>query len=515
MSEIERDSAGAEGAVSVPLPASEAKGLSTSPEDLVPLFQKIAYGMGMFCNNLIPAAMGCMAVVLNLGLQMNPVLIGYILSLPRLVDAFLDPAMGYISDNTKSKYGRRKPFIIFGAITLGITFAFMWRIGYGHTEMFYFYFFLVGSFGMFLFNTIFAIPFNALGYEMTPDYHERTKVMAWANWLGQIPWLLCPWFWWIMANPKYFKTPVDGAQSIALWVGLAVILLGPMPGIFTRERYKNIADVEAAKKEKPGLSASFVNFAKGFAVTFKNTTFLKICAATFFIFNGFQLIAGLSMYIFIYYTFGGDEVMGGKYNGLFGTTSALSTIFIVIPFVNYIAKKISKKSAFMISASISLLGFVIKWWCFNPAYSSRFVINLPFVGEVQALILLPAILISFGIGSVFTLMGSMMGDTCDLDELNNGKRREGMFGAIYWWLIKLGTSAAFALSGYVLNASGYNVAIGAHQPAETLLKLRLYDIGLPVLATVLAILAISFYNLDEDKVLGIRRELEKRRGKTA
>jgi Na+/melibiose symporter and related transporters len=143
------------------------------------------------------------------------------------------------------------------------------------------------------------------------------------------------------------------------------------------------------------------------------------------------------------------------------------------------------------------------------------VVNLPVVNDVQVLILLPAILISFGIGSVFTLMGSMMGDTCDLDEMNCGQRREGMFGAIYWWLIKLGTSLAFALSGYVLNATGFNVALGAQQSAETLLKLRLYDIGLPIFTTLLAILAIAFYNLNEEKVLGMRSELEKRRGKTA
>lgn len=511
MSDIERENISAEGAAAIPAPAS----VPTSTEDIVPLFQKIAYGMGMFCNNLIPAAMGCMAVVLNLGLGMNPVLIGYILSMPRLVDAFLDPAMGYISDNTKSKYGRRKPFIIFGAITLGITFAFMWRIGYGHSEMFYFYFFLVGSFAMFLFNTIFAIPFNALGFEMTPDYHERTKVMAWANWLGQIPWLLCPWFWWIMANPKYFKTPVDGAQSIALWVGLAVVVLGPMPGIFTRERYKAVAETEIEKKNKPGLKASFANFISGFAVTFKNTSFLKISAATFLVFNGFMLISGLATYILIYYTFGGDTVMGGKYNGFYGTMSALSTIFIVIPTVTFLAKRVGKKAAFMISATISMLGFLVKWWCFNPAYASLSAVNLPVIGEIQLLILVPAILISFGIGSVFTLMGSMMGDTCDLDELNTGKRREGTFGAIYWWLIKLGTSLAFALSGFVLNASGYNVALGANQPAAAMLKLRIFDIGLPIITTLLAILAVATYTLDEAKSREIRLELEKRRGKTA
>jgi len=447
---------------------SDVKHYTTSAEDKVSIFQKAAYGLGMLTNNLVPAALGCMAVVLNLGLGMNPILIGYILSLPRLVDAFTDPIMGYVSDHTISRFGRRKPFIFLGAITLGITFALMWRIGYGHTEMFYFVFFLIGSFAMFIFNTIFAIPFNALGYEMTPDYHERTKVMAWANWFGQIPWLLCPWFWWIMANKTYFKTPVDGAQSIALWVGVTVVILGIMPGIFVRERYKNIADTELKDREPQGIMVSIGNFFKGFAVTFKNTSFLKISAATFLLFNGFMLIAGLSMYIFIYFTFGGDATMGGKYNGLFGTTSALSTIFIVIPIVSWLAKKVGKKTAFMISASISILGFLMKWWCFNPIYSSLSAVHLPFIGEIQVLILLPAIFISFGVGSVFTLMGSMMGDTCDLDELNSGKRREGMFGAIYWWMVKLGQSLAFALSGYILNATGFNVALGAGQGAQTL-----------------------------------------------
>ncbi len=513
MSEIERDGAGADGAVPVPGTVNEAK-YSTRAEDIVPFYQKIIYGLGMFVNNLIPAAMGCMAVVLNLGLGMNPALVGYIMSLPRLVDAFLDPAMGYISDNTKSKYGRRKPYIIFGAITLGITFALMWRIGYGFSENFYFVFFLIGSFGMFLFNTIFAIPFNALGYEMTPDYHERTKVMAWAQWLGQIPWLLCPWFWWMMANKSFFATPVAGAQAIALWVGITVVILGVLPGIFVREPYKAIAGTET-KKEKQPITRTFANFFKGFAITFKNTAFLKICSATFLVFNGFMLISGLATYIFIYFTFGGDEVMGGKYNGLYGTTSALSTIFLVIPFVNFLSKRIGKKNAFMVSASVSVIGFLIKWWCFNPLYSSRFVVDMPFIGEIQALILLPAIFISFGIGSVFTLMGSMMGDTCDLDELSSGQRREGMFGAIYWWIIKLGTSLAFALSGHILNFSGFDVKLGANQAAEALNKLRMYDVGLPIIFTIIAILSIAFYNLDEKKVREIRAELEKRRGKTA
>jgi GPH family glycoside/pentoside/hexuronide:cation symporter len=200
---------------------------------------------------------------------------------------------------------------------------------------------------------------------------------------------------------------------------------------------------------------------------------------------------------------------------LYGTTSALSTIFIVIPFVSSLAKKVGKKRAFIIATSISLVGFLMKWWCFNPKYSSLFVPNLPFIGDIQVLILLPAIFISFGIGSVFMLLGSMMGDVCDLDELNNGKRCEGMFGAIYWWMVKLGTSVAFALSGHILNATGFNVAFGARQPAETLLKLRLFDISFPILTSLLAILAIASYGITEERAGEIRLALEQNRGEIA
>ncbi len=493
---------------------SEVKHYKTASEDRISISQKIAYGLGMLCNNLIPAALGCMVVVLNLGLGMNPALIGYIMSFPRLTDAFTDPIMGYISDNTKSRFGRRRPYIFFGAIFLGIIFALMWQIGAGHSEMFYFWFFLFGCILLFIANTVFSTPFIAFGYEMTPDYHERTRVMAWANWFGQIPWLLCPWFWWIMANKNFFRTSAEGARSLALVVGAAVVVFGVLPAIFCKERFKTIAD-EESKKDKKGLRKHIADFFKGFLITIKCRPFLKICTATFFLFNGFMLVAGLGMYVLIYFVFGGDEVMGGKYNGLFGTTSALSTIFIVIPIVTRLATKVGKRKAFIISTSISILGFLMKWWCFNPEYSSLLVINILWMKDISVIILLPAIFISFGIGGLFTLMGSMMADTCDLDELNNGERREGVFGAIYWWTVKLGMSVAFALSGHILNASGFNVALGSNQSARSLLLLRIFDVSLPIITSVIAILAIVFYKITEERAHEIRQELEKRRGKAA
>ena len=109
----------------------------------------------------------------------------------------------------------------------------------------------------------------------------------------------------------------------------------------------------------------------------------------------------------------------------------------------------------------------------------------------------------------------MIADVCDQDELEIGYRREGTFGAIYWWMVKLGMAVALALSGHLLNVTGFLQELGAHQSERTLLLMRVFEIGLPIIAYTLALAAIASYDLDQEKVQEIRLELERRRGKTA
>ncbi len=96
---------------------SESAHYTTAPEDRIPFGQKLIYGLGAFVNNLLAGAMGGMIIVLNLGLGMNPALVGLLGALPRLTDALTDPLMGYISDHTRSRWGRRRPYIFVGAIS--------------------------------------------------------------------------------------------------------------------------------------------------------------------------------------------------------------------------------------------------------------------------------------------------------------------------------------------------------------------------------------------------------------
>lgn len=104
----------------------------------------------------------------------------------------------------------------------------------------------------------------------------------------------------------------------------------------------------------------------------------------------------------------------------------------------------------------------------------------------------------------------MIADVCDLDELNTNERREGMFGSIFWWVIKVGMAAALAMGGYMLNGTGFDVALPA-QSENTLYWLRVWDVLVPAGTSLLAIWVMSRFELTEEKAHQVREALETRK----
>lgn len=633
----------------------------TRPEDRISLKQKSAYAVGMLVNNLQAAALPAMMVILNLGMGMDVLLVGLIGSIPRIFDAVSDPMMGYISDNTRSRWGRRRPYIFWGAITAGIIFAVMWQLPSGYIDFMrskpakphqivtktvsdavtdesgavsliydaaiqsdytvvlhgpadktetlpnglfqtdldgfpqaelaadlpnaaglsvlfheskavsqpetyrldllnnaevtgggklyrfqmkdlkldpaspiegdkvpnlsamndvsleirgvegegtaviqsmklrkgesfftgYFAYFLTMSILFFLAYTVYATPFVAFGYEMTPDYHERTRLHAFANTAGQLAWLGVPWFYAIMSS-SLFRDTVHGARTLAVAVGIAVAALGIIPAIFLRERQV----LEPVTRMARGVWSNTKEFFRGMATTFKCKPFLRLCGATFLVFNGFQLGASFSIYIMIYYLFNGSDAAAGKLMGWFGMLSSIATL-VIIPLTGWIATRMGKRRTFLITISLSLIGYAMKWFGYNPAHPYWLLFAAP--------------LVAFGTGSLFTLMGSMISDVCDYDELETHQRREGVFGAIYWWMVKIGMSIAGLMTGILLKVSKFDQALGSAQSQDTMFLLRVFDVTIPLITSAIAIWIIAFYTLSEDKVYEIRTILEARR----
>jgi len=484
---------------------SEVVHSQTAPEDRISFPQRLAYSAGAFVNNLLAAASGGMIIVLNLGFGMSPALVGLLGALPRLTDALTDPLMGYISDHTRTRWGRRRPYIFWGVIAAGILFALLWQLPTGRSETFYFVYFLIGSILFYAGYTVWVTPWVALGYELTPDYHERTRLMGTQNFFGQLAYVVSPWFLWIMNSGKFFRDAsgepdqAAGAAGLAIVIGVVTIGLGVLPAIFLRERMRTIALAEQAAGDTRGaVLRNILDFFRGFGETLRSKAFLKLCAATFLVFNGFMLIASFQFYVIIYYVCGGDQTAGAKYAGIAGTVGAVST-FAVVAFVTWLATRIGKRRAFFWAIGVSIVGYGLKWVCYNPAH--------------PLLVVLPAPLMAFGLGGLFTLVPSMVADVVDADEIKTGERREGMFGSIFWWTVKLGMSAALAGGGYLLEGTGFDEGLGGAQAASTITLLRIFDAGIPMVASAIAIWAVWAFPITEKRALETRAVLERRRGR--
>lgn len=463
----------------------------------VPIGRKIAFGFGMLANQMFPAMISIFIVVLVQNLGFPGWMWGVVSLVPRLFDAITDPIMGFISDNTKSRWGRRRQYILLGALLMGISFMVMWQLYKENTVAYNFGYFLLWSLLFYIGLTIFSIPYVAMGYEMSTDFHERTNLMAVAQFIGQWAWVIAPWFWIVMDDKNYFESGEIAVRELAVWAGMICMIFALIPAIFIRsnatlnEPYESITLKNIVKNLH---TIFFVNFVEALKIK----TFRKLCLATFFIFNAFNTVAAFTYFIIVFYLFNGVTGSEGAWwwPTLFGSVGALLTTFLVIPVVTQMSRKLGKKRAFIVSQFISIVGYLMLWFLFIPGRPHLFLFALPFF--------------SFGIGGLFTLMMSMTADVMDLDELNTGKRREGIFGAIYWWMVKFGFGIAGGLSGVIFSLIGWKSGAEV-QSEEALFGLRLFFSGLPILGTLLAIYVMWDYDLSKKKSDEIRVQLARKK----
>ena len=461
----------------------------------VPFGQKVAFGLGMLANQMFPAALGIFMVVLVQDLGFPGWMWGVLFFLPRVFDSVTDPIMGFISDNTRSVWGRRRQYVFIGSIIMGISFVVMWQLYRESGVDYNFIYFLLWSFAFYLGLTIFSVPYVAMGYEMSDDFHERTSIMAVAQWIGQWAWVIAPWFWVVMYDPSWFENADSATRSLAVWVGLSCMLLAMVPAIFIKSKSSK-DDTSLIPLSLRNIGGSLKEILNGFKEAFSSVPFRKLCISTFLIFNAFNTVAAFSFFIIVYYLFKGDAGAAGVWPTLFGSLGALVTTFAVIPTVAWMSKKMGKKNAFMLSQGVSIFGYILLWFLFVPGKPYMFIFALPFF--------------SFGIGSLFTLMMSMTADVCDLDELNTGKRREGIFGAIYWWMVKFGFAIAGLLSGAIMTLVGFSPDVAA-QPEGAIMGLRLFYSGVPIVGTAISLWVMRNYDLTEERAHEIRNAIDRKK----
>ena len=470
----------------------------SSKSTKVPLGQKVAFGVGMFANQMFPAILGIFMVVLVQDLKFSGLMWGMIYLFPRLFDAISDPIMGFISDNTKSKWGRRRQYVLVGGVLMGVAYIFMWQLFKENTVQYNFWYFFIWSIVFYLGLTFFSVPYVAMGYEMSDDFHERTSIMAIAQWIGQWAWVIAPWFWVIMYDPEWFPSADVAVRELAVWVAIPCAICAIVPAIFIKS--KSTIDEDYEPLSLGNIKGSLNKIFGSFVEAFRIKEFRKLCISTFLIYNAFMAVSSLTLFVIVYKLFNGDTEASGIWVSLFGCLGALGTTFIVIPIVAWLSKKMGKKKAFMLCQAISIIGYAMLYFLFVPGKPWMYIIALPFF--------------SFGIGSLFTIMMSMTADVIDIDELNSGKRREGIFGAIYWWMVKVGFAIAGALGGVIIWLVGFQAGVPTTEQPEAINGLHLFFCFFPVLGTIGAMWVMKDYDVSEERSNEIRAELNKRKNKT-
>lgn len=463
--------------------------MSTAPEQLS-RSKKIAYGIGGFAENFFHNALNVMATpFLNIGFGVSPVLVSTAMTIPRLLDAFLDPFVAVLTDNCRSRFGRRRPFIFIGGILTSASFAAIWWIpkGLGETGTFWAFFVMVLIY--YAVFSFFIVPYLALGFELSPDYNDRTRIMSYKSLCSVLAGFAMNWLYWLTQR-DVFHGIVDGMRWVGIGCGLVLAIVSIIPAIFLREGPLPAREELPSSGKSHGHGTGFVASVKA-ALTTK--PFLLVVAACVSVIVGVLSIMQIGTYLNIYYVSGGDQKLASTIGGITGSCYQITSI-LAVPLTSWVGTRLGKKRALMGMLSLGIAGSLLSWFLITPA--------MPYLQIASLFLTAPAI------SSLWILAPSMIADVCDYDDDRFGIRREGMFGAAYGWFTKVGGSAAMLTSGFVLVWTGFDVKFEAAQPAGTMVAMRALNALVPALFFGIAIFLISRYPITESLANDIRRRLD-------
>jgi len=472
----------------------------------VPVRTRFWWGLGGFSDATIFYGTGSLVNVIYVNaLGVNPALANLACAIPRFIDFVTDPIIGYLSDNTRSRWGRRKPWMLAGLLISAVMGVLIWRPPHSSGTYDWAVFVFLSVMLSLLYSvgySFFNIPHVAMGYEMTTNYNERTHLFKWRFYAFATAGFLTPWLLpvclWLEGNQAQVLKGSQGVIYVSIFAGILVVLAG-LPSIFL---CKEKVTAHAGEQKVRLLDA--VKF------TLNNRPFWLLVVSNFITKFGMAITGIFFFYIFVYQIAQGQQAAGAMYLAIFFNAINVSNFLAMEP-VTRLSDHFGKKPTLLVMLAMSAIAYASLWYTFTNHANSFLHLWLPLIGSwsLQWPSLITAVLIGVFTNTMPLIKNSMLADVCDYDELTSGHRREGFYGAIFVTTDKIAMAVSLAFQGFLLVDSGFKATADFQSP-DTIRYWLLALVVTQPLGFVVGIISIFFYPLSRAKVHRIRAELDAR-----
>ncbi len=464
----------------------------TLENEKLSLKTKLAYGAG----DLGPAiTANIMAFYLLLFFTnvagISPVLAGTIQLISKIWDAVNDPIVGVLSDRTQSRWGRRLPWLLYGAIPFGIFYFLQWIVPQFSNDpvanmwgLFWYYVIIA-----IVFNSLYTVvnlPYTALTPELTQDYNERTSLTSFRFTFSLggaiLSITLALIIFSAIADPKQRYLVLGAVCAVLAVLPLYLCVWG------TRDRVLSFES-----KRRDTHDAKSLPFFQQMRIVFSNVPFLYVTGIYLCSWLGVQITAATIPYFVIYCMGLPDQDVPKIVIAVQGTALVMLSVW------SYISKRVGKKAVYFMGMSL---------WI--GAQAGLFFLQPGQVGLMYFL----AVIAGFGVSTAYLIPWSMMPDVIEIDELKTGQRREGIFYAFMVLLQKFGLALGLFLVGIALQWSGFKQTIAGlavpEQPASALLAIRFAVGPLPTLCLIASLILAYFYPITREVHAEILLKLKER-----
>ena len=408
--------------------------------------------------------------------HLDPRLIGYAFGIRFWIDALADPAIGYVSDRTRSSFGRRKPYLLLGVVPAVAAFYLLLSPPDGSDPQKFAYLAVVSSI-MILGLSVFGIPYIAMSWELTPDYHERTRISVYRRVFEVGAEILATLM--IPVLLALAATSAAGTAEEAHLYPTAALLLGAMAIVATLVAFQGTPT--------DGISGAVptAGFIKGLIAAGRNRPFIILLATFTLVAVADRVATSLLFYILEYWHGVPKQDAITLFLAFFAGSLMSPPIWL------FVSRHTGKKVA-----------YILAMFCWGVAFSS-------FVASAWSTTVLHLIVGIMGAASsgVLILPGAIAPDVIEWDQLRTGERHEGTYAGVVRFTWEFGTGATFFLVGHLLHAIGY---VGEAAPTPSVVSgLRLIFVVVPSLLLLAAMVNFSRFPISPQAYQSMREQVER------